>query len=199
MLRRIVRYLAFEHNKLYGLYRRMNGNDGIEHAEYLRKRGVLHHIGQNVMILPDAEITDPAYVSIGNNVVLSKCALIGHDGSISVLERAYGKRLEGVGKIDIKDDCFIGYNAVILPGVTIGPRAIVAAGAVVTTDVPEGAVVGGVPAKVISKTEDIVKRLEASTKAVPWYELLEKRALGSVDPALESELIRQRVASFFNK
>ncbi len=49
----------------------------------------------------------------------------------------------------IGDDVWIGSNAVILPGVTIGRHAVVAAGAVVTKDVPDNCVVGGVPAKVI--------------------------------------------------
>lgn len=49
----------------------------------------------------------------------------------------------------IGDDVWIGANAVILPGVTIGSHAVVAAGAVVTTDVPDNVVVGGVPAKVL--------------------------------------------------
>lgn len=49
----------------------------------------------------------------------------------------------------IGDDVWIGANAVILPGVTIGHHVVVAAGAVVTKDVPDNCVVGGVPAKVI--------------------------------------------------
>ena len=197
MLRRALRWLAFEHGRGYGLYRRLVKNDGVEHANYLRRRGGFAHIGENVMILPDCEITDPAYVRIGNNVVLSKCALIGHDGSISVLERAYGVRLEGVGKIDIGDDVFVGFGAIILAGVTVGSKSVIAAGAVVVKDVPPGSVVGGVPAKVISQTDDLVKRLAEQTKAVPWFDLLEKRALGHVDPALERELVKRRVASFY--
>ncbi len=51
--------------------------------------------------------------------------------------------------IVIGDDVWIGSNAVILPGVTIGRHVVVAAGAVVTKDVPDNCVVGGVPAKVI--------------------------------------------------
>ena len=51
----------------------------------------------------------------------------------------------------IGDDVWIGANAVILPGVTIGQHAVVAAGAVVTNDVPDNTVVGGVPAKIIKK------------------------------------------------
>jgi acetyltransferase-like isoleucine patch superfamily enzyme len=49
----------------------------------------------------------------------------------------------------IGDDVWIGANAVILPGVTIGRHAVIAAGAVVTKDVPEKSLVGGVPAKII--------------------------------------------------
>lgn len=55
----------------------------------------------------------------------------------------------------IGDDVWIGANAVILPGVTIGRHVVVAAGAVVTKDVPENTIVAGVPAKVIKKIEEI--------------------------------------------
>jgi acetyltransferase-like isoleucine patch superfamily enzyme len=53
--------------------------------------------------------------------------------------------------VTIEDDVWIGANAVILPGVTIGQHAVVAAGAVVTADVPANTVVGGVPARIIKK------------------------------------------------
>lgn len=53
------------------------------------------------------------------------------------------------GDIIIEDDVWIGQNAIVLSGVTIGQGAVVAAGAVVTSDVPPYAIVGGVPAKVI--------------------------------------------------
>jgi len=51
----------------------------------------------------------------------------------------------------IGDDVWIGANAVVLPGVTIGSHVVVAAGAVVTKDVPDYCVVGGIPAKVIKE------------------------------------------------
>ena len=51
----------------------------------------------------------------------------------------------------IKQNAWIGANAIILPGVTIGNNSVVAAGAVVTQDVPANAVVAGIPAKVIRK------------------------------------------------
>ena len=58
----------------------------------------------------------------------------------------------------ISDDVWIGANAVILPGVTIGRHVVVAAGAVVTKDVPDSCVVAGIPAKVVKKLEGVRRR-----------------------------------------
>ena len=54
-----------------------------------------------------------------------------------------------MGPIHLKKNAWIGANATFLHGVAVGENAVVAAGAVVTTDVPDNTVVGGVPAKVI--------------------------------------------------
>ena len=63
----------------------------------------------------------------------------------------WGAALYGINiaPIEIFDNTFIGCGSIILPGMKIGPNAVVAAGAVVAKDVPEGAVVGGNPAKPI--------------------------------------------------
>lgn len=169
---------------------------GYERAEFLRAHGGLHSMGRDVLIVPKVEITDPAYVRIGNNVCLSKCALIGHDGSIGMLQRAYGVKLDRVGKLDIRDNVFIGYGAIVLPGVTIGPKAIVAAGAVVVDDVPEGWVVGGVPAKPLMRTTELVARFERDARDLPWWELILARE-GDYDPVFEPELVRRRVQTFY--
>jgi tetrahydrodipicolinate N-succinyltransferase len=114
-----------------------------------------------------------------------------------VLNVAYNKSLDAVGKIDIRDNVFIGYNAVILPNVTIGPNAIVAAGSIVTKDVPPGTIVGGNPAKVIGSVEEYVAKLQERTNALPWREIIERRGLSGHEPAFEAELKRARVKHFY--
>lgn len=141
-------------------------------------------------------ITDPQYVSIGNNVTLSACNLIGHDGAVGMINNAYGIKVDSVGKIVIKDNVFIGHGAIILPNVTIGPNAIVAAGSVVNKDVLPGDIVGGVPAKAIGKTDDLAARLHERTKTLPWAHLIEKRE-GSYDAEMEPELVAMRVKYFY--
>lgn len=196
MLQRALRHFAFKHGVLRGLYIRFCRPSGREYADYLRKRGGLQAMGGGCEINHSVVITDPAYVSIGSNVVLADCTLIGHDGSVAMLNRAYGVKLDAVGKIVIHDNVFIGHGVIVLPGVSIGPNAIVAAGAVVSRDVAPGDIVGGVPARPISRVADRVRRLQRETEQLPWAEVIRKRNDG-FDAALEPELVRQRVLHFF--
>ena len=90
-------------------------------------------------------------VTIGRNVLIADRVFISDaDHHFSNTETAI--RLQGdsfQGPVNLRDGCWIGIGAVILPGVTIGRNAVVAANAVVTKDVPDYSVVAGVPAKII--------------------------------------------------
>jgi acetyltransferase-like isoleucine patch superfamily enzyme len=63
----------------------------------------------------------------------------------------------------IHDNCFIGSGATIMPGVSIGPNAVVAAQSVVTCDVPPNTVVGGIPARVLMSVADYAEKSLAQT------------------------------------
>ena len=152
-------------------------------------------MGRGVRINLGCNITDPALVRIGNNVTLADCTLLGHDRVIRILNARFNKRLDSVGAIDIRDNCFIGRGSIVMPRVTIGPDSIVAAGAVVTKDVPLGVVVGGNPARIICATEELVRKMEARCNAYPWIDIIRQRS-GAYDPQLEPMLTAMRVQLF---
>ena len=196
LLRHLLRYLAIEHDRAVSLYRRVCRPDGDEWAIYIRRRGLLHGMGERCSIQTNVTFTDPAYVRLGSNVWLTGCTLLGHDASAVMLNRAFGLKLDRVGKIDIRDHVFVGHGSIILPGVTIGPNAIVAAGSVVNRDVPPDSIVAGVPARVVGNIDRLIARLQDQTARLPWKEALDRyRETG--DSTLRAEIERARVRHFF--
>ena len=103
-------------------------------------------IGKNVFINFDCTFLALGGITIEDDVLIGpKVSLITESHPLDPEQR---KGL--IGKpIHIKKNAWIGANATILPGVTIGENAIVAAGAVVSKDVPDNTIVGGIPAKFI--------------------------------------------------
>ncbi len=104
------------------------------------------HLGKNVFINSGCRFQDQGGIYIGDNV------LIGHNVVLATLNHEEDPKKRGnliPAPVKIGNDVWIGSNATILPGVKIGDGAIVAAGAVVTKDVAENTVVGGVPARYI--------------------------------------------------
>jgi acetyltransferase-like isoleucine patch superfamily enzyme len=107
-------------------------------------------IGDNTRIGIHNTIIGP--VTIGNHVNLAQGI------TVTALNHNFqdtSKRIDEQGistkPVVISDDVWIGANAVILPGVTIGRHVVIAAGAVVTKDIPDHVVAGGVPAKIIKQ------------------------------------------------
>ena len=91
-------------------------------------------------------------VTIGSHVNLAQgitVTALNHNFSDS--EKRIDEQGVSTTSVVIEDDVWIGANAVVLPGVRIGTHSVVAAGAVVTKDVPPHSIVAGVPAKVIKK------------------------------------------------
>ena len=120
-------------------------------ADYFRKQGAV--IGEHNRIIVRSLGEEPFLIKIGNHCTIAPNVIfLCHDGATWLFTEEYPS-LQKFGAIEIRDNCFIGLSAIILGNVRIGPNAIVAAGAVVTKDVPEGSIVGGNPARVISTVD----------------------------------------------
>lgn len=197
ILAKVVERIAFKTGRLRGLWVRLARPNSYRYADFLRIHGGFYGIGPDSRVNWSATITDPALVRIGRNCAIAKSDIIGHNGIIGVLQKRFpGEIIDSAGHVDIRDNSYVGHGAIILPGVTIGPNSIVAAGAVVARDVPPDCIVAGVPAKVIGKTIDYHRTLVERTKTYPWYDLVATRK-GDYDAAIEPELQRIRVAHFF--
>lgn len=123
--------------------------------KYARHIGVT--IGEDCFISTREWGGEPYLISIGNHVQITRMASVHtHGGGNSV--RMLNPTFDVFGKVKIEDWAYIGSFAQIMPGVTIGEGALVAAGAVVTKSVPPHTVVGGNPARVICTTEEYIKK-----------------------------------------
>ncbi len=115
---------------------------------YLRK--VFHmDIGQNVIIAKKAHLDkniNPRGIHIGDNTwVLANVMILAHD---------YCRGENGKGAVYhtyIGKNCVVGVNSIILPGVRIGDECVIAAGSIVTKDIPSNCIAGGNPAKIIKE------------------------------------------------
>lgn len=106
------------------------------------------HLGNDVFINHYAYLMDGADIRIGNHVFIGPyCGFYTANHPLPYKPRNQG--LEKALPIIVGDNCWIGANVSIMPGVKIGQGCVIAAGAVVTRDLPENSLAAGIPAKVI--------------------------------------------------
>jgi len=143
------------HSYLRRIYHLFEKAKRKRYIDTLLKNGL--NLGKNIEII-DTFFFDPSHcflISIGDNcTICPNVRLVAHDASTKKI-LGYTK----IGRIDIKENCFIGDSAIILPGVTVGPNSIVGAGAIVTRDVRAKMIAAKNPAKVISSVENYIKKI----------------------------------------
>lgn len=118
-------------------------------------------IGKNCNILGKVNFgSEPYLITIGDNVrITDGVKFITHDGGVHVIrniKKMYD--IDIIGKITIGNNVHIGMNPIIMPGVTIGNNCIIGCGAVVTKDVQDNSIVGGVPAKFIESIDEYYEK-----------------------------------------
>lgn len=136
-------------------------------------------IGEGCSIAPDVFFgSEPYLITIGNNVRVSRGVKFAtHDGGVWVLRKnGILEEADVFGQIVIGDNTNIGWNVIILPGVTIGKNCVIGAGAVVTKDIPDNTVAAGVPARVLETIEEYHAKVEKKCDLTKSMSNEEKKA-----------------------
>ena len=138
-------------------------SDGTKKANWVREHNVFHFVGKNCSIKTAILPAEPFLVALHDNVFLAAdVRLITHSLTCDVFNKKTNRKdfYCQHGKIEIHENVFVGSGAIIMYGVIIGKNCIVAAGAVVTKDVPSGSVVAGIPAKVIGTFSESMRKAD---------------------------------------
>lgn len=108
------------------------------------------HFGKDVFVNSSTYFMDGADIIVGDHVFIGPyCGFYTANHPLQYESRNRG--LEQALPISIGDNCWFGANVSVMPGVTIRNGCVIAAGAVITKDMPENSLIAGVPAKVIKK------------------------------------------------
>jgi len=118
--------------------------------------GVIRELGEGLIIGNNVGIAQNCFIQVRGNVVIGNNVIFGPNVSIFSENHNFSNpelpvSMQGVSRkgVTVEDGVWIGTRAVILDGVNIGKNSIVAAGSIVTKDVPPYTIVGGIPAKII--------------------------------------------------
>jgi len=138
--------------------------DSKKRTNYIVKNNIFGEVGDNFFFQPRIIPADPKLIKFHNNItVTSNVTFVTHDVFHEGLNRLNKGSFDYYqNTIEVFDNVFIGCNTTILPGVKIGPNAVIAAGSVVTKDVKENTVVAGNPAKVIESFDEFLEKRKSN-------------------------------------
>lgn len=156
--------------RIWYSFRLLSFRSSFKRADFIREKNLFRHVGTNCMIQIKKIPLYPKLIFLHNNIFLASNVLfLTHDTIHGMLNRKYEtkKFQEKLGCIEIMDNVFVGANSIIMYDVKIGENTIIAAGSIVTKDIPPNSVVAGIPAKKIGNFDDIVKK-----RSIPIQESL---------------------------
>ncbi len=138
---------------------RLRCRDGHGYAKILRKREYFYQQGKDCYVDFSVIVDEPYLVRLGDNVWLTDdVKILTHDGALTMLSRTTGEAIRKFGAVKFGSNVFVGMAACIMPGVSLGDNCVVATGAVVTSNVPSGCIVGGNPAVVIGTVDTYLEK-----------------------------------------
>lgn len=131
------------------------GNGTRIHPPFNSNWGGKHlYLGNNVYINFGLSMVDDANIYIDSNTMLGPNVSLITAGHMIAPQFRKNKRYQFILSIHIKENCWLGANVTVLPGVTIGKNSVIGAGSVVTKDIPDNIVAVGVPCKVLRPIND---------------------------------------------
>lgn len=142
--------------------------------DYARHIGVT--IGDDCFISTRRWGTEPYLIIVGNHVQVTRDVAVHTHGGGQAIRKEHPD-FDVFGKVVINDWAYIGASSQIMPGVTIGEGALIAAGSIVTKSVPPHTVVGGNPARVICTTEEYYERNKVYDMGTKRMSKAEKRSI----------------------
>lgn len=154
----------------------------------LKKRGL--KVGKNTIISPACKIDHnyPYLVTIGDNCVIGpNVRILSHDSTMSNFVDEHMR----LAKVTIHDNVILSMDTIVLPGVTIGPNVLVAAGSVINKDIKPNTCVCGVPARFYGKFDDYIASLNKDIKERPVFKAVDlSQNEDEKDPARKKKIIK---------
>lgn len=144
------------------IFKKLFINERKNMIKYMRKIGV-NFDETDIEVANNVEFdSEPYLIFLAKGVKLSSgVRFVTHDGGVHVLRKIKNKPYDKFGKISVGENTFIGNNAAIMPGVSIGKNVINGYGSIVTKNVPDNEVWAGIPERKIETIEEYFNKNES--------------------------------------
>lgn len=141
-------------------------------AKFCKKIGLFYEQGEKCSFTSFNFGVEPHLIKIGHNVHLAAgVRFLNHDivGTLIKNKNNLPFKIRRLGTIVIGNNVFVGADAKILYNVNIGSNVIIAAGSIVTKNIPDNSIAAGIPARVVGSFDEYEKKILEIVQEYPWY------------------------------